>query len=322
MFTKADLSSGYWHVSLEEESSYLTTCQTCFGRYWYLRLPFGVNGASEYFQKRLINSLQGLQGVICIADDVVIHGATNEQHDDNLRNFLSRCQEVGIKLNKEKFDLRVEAITFMGHKISSTGVHPDPEKVTAITKMKTPDDLPGLRRFIGMVTYLGKFLPNLTANLHPLHQLLKKDVSWNWSDSQQTAFNTVKTMLSTAPVLSYYDPEKPLTIENDACEYCLGSALTQHGKPIAYASRSLSEAETRYAQIEKEMLAMAYGLEKFHQYTFGREVTIVTDHKPLVAIAAKPLSRAPKRLQNLLLRAQKYDFEIIWKPGTKIQGPM
>ena len=141
--------------------------------------------------------------------------------------------------------------------------------------------------------------------MNPLLNLLKKDVPWNWSSSQQKSFDSVKEAIMTAPVLAFYDPGKPLTLENDACEYGIGSALLQGGKPIAFVSRSLSECGHRYAQIEKEMLAVTYGLEKFHHYTFGRQVFVVTDHKPLVAISNKPLSKAPKRLQNLLLKAQK-----------------
>ena len=128
----------------------------------------------------------------------------------------------------------------------------------------------------------------------------------------------MKEAVTTAPVLAYYDPRKPLTLENDACEYGNGSALFQGDKPIAFASRSLSECERRYAQIEKEMLAVTYGLEKFHHYTFGRQVFVVTDHKPLLAISSKPHSKAPKRLQNLHLRAQKYTIDLSWRPGTEL----
>lgn len=318
VFSKADLSSGYWHVQLDEESSYLTTFQTCFGRYRYLRLPFGINGASEYFQRRLGEALRDLPGVICIADDVVIYGRTADEHDKHLKSFLARCLDKKIKLNREKLDLGVTSLTFMGHRISSDGLQVDPEKVSAISKMREPTNLADLRQFIGMVNYLAKFLPNLTALMRPLHNLLKKDVPWNWSNCQQEAFDIIKGQLTKTPVLAYYNPDKPLTLENDACEYGIGSALLQEGKPIAFASRSLSDAETRYAQIEKEMLAATYGLEKFHHYTFGRSTVVITDHKPLVAISKKPLSKAPKRLQNLLLRAQKYSYELRWKPGSHI----
>ena len=298
VFSKDDLASGYWHVKLDEESSLLTTFQTCFGRYRYIRLPFGINGSSEYFQKKLVDALQGLPGVICIADDVVIHGRDTEEHDRHLNLFLLRCREKGIKLNRAKLETKVESLTFMGHRISKDGLSIDPSKVSSMRGMEEPCSLETLRRFLGMVNYLAKFLPNITELINPLLNLLKKDVPWNWSSSQQKSFDSVKEAITTAPVLAYYDPGKPLTLENDACEYGIGSALLQGGKPIAFASRSLSDSERRYAQIEKEMLAVTYGLEKFHHYTFGRQVFVVTDHKPLVSISNKPLSKAPKRLQN------------------------
>ena len=316
VFTKADLASGYWHVILDEASSLLTTFQTCFGRYRWLRLPFGTSVSSEIFQKKLLHALEGLEGVVCVADDIIIHGKDMAQHDENLQAFLLRCKEIGIRLNRAKFDLRTNEITFLGHRISSRGLEADPEKVKAISQMVPPTNVKELRRFIGMVNYMAKFLPNLY--LKPLTNLTKSDVPWNWSSAENDAFEKIKVQITTAPVLAFYDPAKELTLENDASEYGLGSALRQEGRPIAYASRTLTETECRYAQIEKEMLAVTFGLQKFHHYTFGRTVHVVTDHKPLVAIASKPLSNAPKRLQNMLLRAQLYNVQLRYEPGTSI----
>eukprot|EP00918_Siedleckia_nematoides_P068218 GHVU01148538.1.p1 GENE.GHVU01148538.1~~GHVU01148538.1.p1 ORF type:complete len:917 (+),score=68.85 GHVU01148538.1:344-2752(+) len=318
VFSKADLQSGFWHVKLDSDSSYLTTFQTPFGRYRYLRLPFGISGASEYFQRKLHEALKDLDGIVCVADDIVIHGKDVTEHDRRLKAFLARCQEVGIKLNKEKSATKVESMTFMGHQISPDGIRLDATKVAAIRDIKEPSNLRELRTFLGMVNYLAKFLPNGASLMSPLNNLLKKEVSWNWSTAQDDAFKKVKFAITSAPVLAYYDPSAPLTLENDASEYGLGSALLQNGKPIAFASRSLSDAERHYAQIEKEMLAVTYGLEKFHHYTFGRGVHVVTDHKPLVAISRKPLSKAPRRLQNLLLRAQHYDYNLSWQPGKTL----
>ena len=318
VFTKVDLSSGYWHVKLDDESSLLTTFQTCFGRYRWLRLPFGLNVSSEIFQKRLLDAFADLRGIVCIADDVVIHGKTQQDHDANLRNFLQRCKELGVRLNKDKTKSSVSEIVFMGHRITANGVQIDPEKVKAVTNLGEPSNVEELRRLLGMVNYVSKFLPNATSLLHPLHNLLKKDVSWNWSEAQQASFDAIKSSLTKAPVLAFYDPNEELILENDASEYGLGSVMLQKGQPIAYASRSLSPAEKRYAQIEKEMLAITFGLEKFHHFTFGREVKIITDHKPLVAITNKPLSMAPRRLQNLLLKAGSYSYCLEYKPGTAI----
>ncbi|XP_048239742.1 uncharacterized protein K02A2.6-like [Haliotis rufescens] len=318
VFSKADLSSGYWHVQLDEESSLLTTFQTCFGRYRFLRLPFGLSVSSEIFQKKLIQALDGLPGIVCIADDVLIHGRNLEEHDAHLEAFLARCRESHIKLNPSKLELRLSEITFMGHLITKDGLKSDPEKVRAIQNMVPPTNLEELRRYLGLVNYLSKFLPNLTDVLAPLRNLVRKDVAWTWSSSQQESFQKVKDMVTKAPVLSYYDPEKELTVENDACEHGIGSVLMQEGKPVAYASRSLTDTEQRFAQIEKEMLAVTFGLEKFHHYTYGRSVTVITDHKPLVSIVKKPLSRAPNRLQSLLLRTQRYVFDLQYLPGTAI----
>jgi len=139
-----------------------------------------------------------------------------------------------------------------------------------------------------------------------------------WSDSQEKSFIEIKKRISENARLAIYDPEKELTIENDASEFGLGAVLLQDGKPIAYASRTLSDCERNYAQIEKEMLAIVFGLKKFHHYAYGRRVKIVTDHKPLTSIAIKPLSKAPKRLQCMLLKIQEYDYTLEYKTGTEI----
>ena len=151
-----------------------------------------------------------------------------------------------------------------------------------ILELNTPQNVEQLRRFLGIVNYLGRFLSHLTEVAQPLHNLIRHNVAWTWSDAQEQAFNDIKKLVTSAPILTYYDCQKPLTIHNDASAYGIGSAIFQDGRPIAYASRVLTDVESRYAQIEKEMLALTYGLEKFNQYTFGRHVTVITDHKPLL----------------------------------------
>ena len=148
--------------------------------------------------------------------------------------------------------------------------------------------------------------------------LTRKEVPWNWIEKQQAAFEKAKSLVTATPVLSFYHPGKKLVLENDASEYGIVLALFQDNKPMVFASRTLTGAETRYAQIEKEMLAICYGLTKFHQYTFGRDVNVITDHKPLVWIVLKPLSKAPRSLQNLLLHTQEYTYSLSHHAGTAI----
>ena len=222
-FSKADLSCGYCHVKLDEHSSYLTTFLTCFGRFRWLILP----------------------------EDILIFGKTKEDHDANLVKFLSTCKRVGIKLNRDKMQIEVDKITFMGHQVTRNGLEIDPEKVDAIQNMKQPTCVEDVRRFVGMANFVARYIPSLTDVLHPLHNLMKHKIPFSWSDIQQTAFEKVKRMLTDTPSLPYYNPDDELIVENDACEYGIGSALMQIDGPIAYASRSLSSVEQRYAQIEK-----------------------------------------------------------------------
>ena len=287
VFTKVDLSSAYWHLVLDEESSLLTTFITPFGRYCWLRLPFGLKVSSEIFQKRLNQALEGLPGVFCIADDVLIIGTNDPDHDANLEKLLLRCREKGISLNPDKFKLRCPTIPFHGHLLTKDGLKADPEKIEAITKMPRPENTADVQRLNGMVNYLSRFLPHLSDVMKPIRQLTHSDTEWHWSESQEQAFTQLKSLITSTPVLVYYDPEKHLEIQCDSSQSGLGAAILQEGRPIAYASRALTAAEVKYAQIEKEMLAVVYAFEKFHDYTYGRHTIVYSDHKPLEMIQNK-----------------------------------
>ncbi|KAI5611206.1 hypothetical protein C0J50_11869, partial [Silurus asotus] len=142
----------------------------------------------------------------------------------------------------------------------------------------------------------------------------RNDVTWPWQDEQHNAFNNVKTLLTETPILRYYDVRLPVTVSVDSSKSRLGAVLLQKDKPVAYASRTLNENEQRYAQIKKEMLAVVFGMERFHQFVYGRSVMVESDHKPLEAIMKKPLSSAPARVQRLLMRLQKYQVMVQYKP--------
>ena len=167
VFTKLDLASAFWHIQLDEESSFLTTFNTPFGRYRWLRLPFGIKVSSEIFQKHLNQVLEGLVGVVCIADDIVVYGCgetmeeAQRDHDDNLTNLLKRCREKNVKLSYEKSMFNCAEIPFVGHLITNEGLKPDPAKIDAVAKMTKPTDVKSIQRFIGFVTYLSRFLPDL-----------------------------------------------------------------------------------------------------------------------------------------------------------------
>jgi len=325
IFSTVDVKSAFWSIRLDEESSRLTTFETPFGRYRWCRLPFGISPAPEIFQARMHDALSGLKGVACIADDILIAGAGETEaeatidHNRNLRALLNRCREKGIKLNQEKLNLNRPSTIFCGHELTRNGVRPDQRKIAAVLNMPPPSDRQGVLRLLGMATYLAKFCPNFSSVTAPIRTLLQKDNEFCWRpDVHGVAFDELKTLLVNAPVLTYFDATKKITVQCDASKAGLGSVLLCDGRPVEYASRAMSPTEESYAQIEKELLSIVFGMERFHTYVYAHQVTVETDHKPLISISKKALSSAPKRLQRMLLRLQRYTFELVYRPGSEL----
>ena len=231
---------------------------------------------------------------------------------------MSKCQQMGIKLNSQKLEFKCKEVPFHGHLLTTVGLKPDPGKVRAIVEMPRPEKRDDILRLNGMVNYLSRFLPHLSDVMKPLRDLTHKDAVWCWDDLQEKAWNDVKSLIVSAPVLAYYRSGEVLEIQCDSSQSGLEAALMQNGHPIAYASRALTEVESRYAQIDKEMLAIVFSVEKFNDYTFGRRTIVHTDHKPLESIVKKLLHRAPKRLQGMMIRLQKYDLEIRYQRGNRM----
>ena len=324
VFTVMDVRNGFWHVSLNEESSYLTTFQTPFGRYCWRRMPFGISSAPEVFQRKMHELIEGMTGIEVVADDFIAvgYGETFEEatrdHDKNLLDFLKRCEAKNVRLNPEKLKLRQSQVLFIGHMATDQGLEVDPAKVRAIIEMPAPTDKLGVQRLLGLAQYLAKFLPHLSDVTKPLRDLTQSNVLWVWNEAQQTAFEKLKEMVTRTPVLRYYNL-KGVTLQCDASQSGLGAALMQNGQPVAYASRALTPAETRYAQIEKELLAIVFACDRFDAYVYGRDlVNVETDHKPLEPIFVKPLAATPKRLQRMLLRLQKYNLQVRYKKGKEM----
>ena len=251
-----------------------------------------------------------MKGTAIIADNLLVFGkgddieSATKDHNENLKNALQRAREKNPKLNKEKVELRMTEVPYIGHLLTSEGIKPDPNKVEAVQKMPQPTHVPSVKRFLGMVNYLSKFLPNISTITELLRQLEAKAVEWRWDDNQQKAFDEVKTLITCHPVLQYYDVTKEVTLQCDASQSGVGAALLQEGHPVAFTSRALTSTERNYAQIEKELLAIVHACDRFDQYVFGREITVETDHKPLEVILKKPLLAAAKRLQRMIMHCK------------------
>lgn len=317
VFSVLDAKASFWQIPLDHESSLLTTFSTPSGRYRFLRMPYGISSASDVFQ-RTMEQLFGDLPCEIIVDDILIGGRNKKEHDRNLRLVLDRAREIGLRLNIKKCRFGVREVSYVGHVFTSNGLQPDPAKVSAITNMPPPEDVPAIQRFLGMVTYLAKFVPNLSEVAAPLRELTHNNVHWCWMDHHNKAFNNIKDKIANAPTLKYFDVHKPITVTCDASKFGLGAACLQDGTPVAYASRTMSDTEQRYAQIEKELLAVLFACTRFHDYIYGQNITVETDHQPLVTIIKKPLHSAPARLQRMLLQLQKYHITLIYKKGKEL----
>ena len=254
VFSKVDVKEAFWHVRLDEQSSKLTTMITPFGRYRWARLPFGLKVSSEIFQRKLTEALSRLDGTFTIADDIIIAGCGNsfeEASKDNkakLSALRERCKERRIILNAEKMEVQKSQIRFHGHLFTDKGVKVDPSKIEAILKMPAPGDVPAVKRLCGMVQYMSRFLPNLAQDLEPLHALTRKEADWHWPEACERALGTIKTKLTEAPVLSYFNVNKDVVLQVDSSKDGLGAVLLQDGRPVEYASRTLTPAERNWAQ--------------------------------------------------------------------------
>lgn len=325
VFTILDAKHGFWQIELDKKSSRLTTFWTPFGKYRFNRLPFGLKPAMEIFQMKQNQIISGLKGVVCIADDILVFGKgknqqdATEDHNKNLEKLLIRLRKENLKINKEKLKIGQQNIKFYGHILTSEGLRPDPDKISTIINMKKPKDKADTLRFLGLITYVSKFIPNLATITEPLRSITHDKQTFVWGSSQEQAFNALKKLITTAPVLQYYNMDKPIVIQTDASSYALGCVLLQEGHPIIYASKTLTETQKNYAQIEKEMLAVLFACRRFDQYICGKaDVTIETDHLPLLNIFKKPLTKTPKRLQSMILTLQRYNFNIKYKRGTEM----
>ena len=318
-FTKLDASNAYWQIIVDEESSKLLTFNSPHGRYSFKRLPYGIHSASEICQRKISSIIEGIHGSANVQDDIIIWADTPEILHERTIRVLTAISNSGMKLNETKCQFNQNAITFLGHLVTSDGISPDPTKIDAISKMKMPTNKKELQRFLGMINYLGKFIPKLSDMTAPLRKLLQNDVDWSFEKQHEVSVQTLQKLITTAPVLKYFDPTKPTQISSDFSGEGLGALLEQQiddvWHPVAYASRTLTPAEHNYSPLEGETLSIVFACERFHEYLYGRKFQACNDHQPLRSVFRKPLHKTPPRLQRFLMRLMKYDFQLEYVKG-------
>lgn len=321
VFTTLDLRQAYNQLPLDEEAKKMTVLNTHKGLFCFNRLPFGVSSAPAIFQRRMDGLLGDIPGVQVYLDDIIIA----EKRDDlsRLKQVLERLREYGLRLHKGKCKFRQDEVTFLGHRIDAKGLRPKDDNVKAVVEAPAPTSVSELKAFLGLVNYYGKFLPNLATVLAPLYALLAKGAMWKWEREQEKAFRNAKEAIVASKFLAHFDPDKPLRLECDASPVGIGAVLSHRVNgvdyPIGFRSRILTKAERNYSQLEKEALALVFGVTRFKDYLYGQRFVLVTDHKPLTGLfnPSKPIPpMAAARIQRWALFLGNYDYTLQYRKGS------
>lgn len=329
IFTKLDCSSGFYQIRLSDRSVKYTTFITPFGRFAYLRCPFGLSSAPEVFQKVLSQIIDscGLDTVNVHADDIIITGRDIKEHDRNVKIVLKKLKDSGVTLNLDKCEFRKTEIKYLGYIVSDKGIKPDPDNVEAIVNYPQPTSVSEVRQFLGMITYITKFIKDYSSLIQPLRELLQKNKTFLWGPYQQKCFDKLKLLITTTPVLAAYNVNYATRVSTDSSAYGVGGVLEQRQedgtwRPVSYCSKSLSTAEQRYAQVEKECLAIVFTCNRLNQFLIGKKFEIRTDHKPLVEIlTSKPINNLSARLQIFRMKLVLYDYTVAYIPGKELSAP-
>ena len=321
-----DLSQAYFQIPLEKNSKeYTAFTVPGKGLFQFTRMPYGLTGAPATFQ-RLLDRLIGPEmepHAFAYLDDIVIVTRTFKEHLHWLGRVFNRIGEAGLTINPDKSKFCRSQVKYLGFLVQHEGLTVDPEKTVAILEYPPPRNIRQLRRFIGMASWYRRFIPQCAARLEPLTSLLRKNRSWEWGDTQKQAFEVIKSCLVNSPTLSCPDFEKPFVVQTDASSVGLGAVLSQEiggaEHVIAYASRSLSDAEKKYSTTEQECLAVVWAIRKFRPYLEGYRFTVVTDHNSLRWL--HNLRNPTGRLARWALELLEYDYVIEYRKGAMHHVP-
>ncbi|XP_058042246.1 uncharacterized protein K02A2.6-like, partial [Ahaetulla prasina] len=326
VFAKLDLAQAYQQLPVDSSTAEAQTIVTHRGAFKCTRLQFGVSVAPGLFQNLMERLLQGLPGVVPYFDDVLVSAENLEELGVRLRKVLGIFRSAGLKVKLNKCQIGVGSVEFLGYRIDREGIHPTESKVRAIRKAPAPKNKTELQAFLGLVNFYAVFLKNKATIAEPLHKLLAKKTVWSWGKVETKAFEGVKNLLSSDSLLIQYNGTLPLVLVCDASPYGVGAVLSHRlpngtEAPIAYYSRTMSSAERNYSQLDREALAIVSGIKKFHEYVFGRDFEIVTDHRPLLGLLPgdrpTPVALSP-RLTRWTIFLAAYSYRLLHRPGKEL----
>jgi hypothetical protein len=280
--TSLDLNMGYYHIELSPNSKKLCTLVTPFGKYEMQKLPMGLCNSPDIFQEKVSILMEGLEFVRTYIDDLlVLSKGSFEDHLLKLELVLQRLQKAGLKVNAKKSFFARPELEYLGYVINCDGMKPSRKKVEAIQKIAEPKTRKQLRGFIGLVNYYRNMWIRRSHVLAPLSKLCSKNVTWKWTEAHRKAFNEAKKIVARDVMLAYPDFNKEFVIHTDASHTQLGAVISQDRKPIAFFSRKLNGAQTRYTTTERELLSIVETLKEFRSILLGMKIVVYTDHKNL-----------------------------------------
>lgn len=321
-FSTVDLYSGFFQLGLDEESQKFTSFTALGKKLEFKKLVMGLKNAPAFFTRVLQRVLTGLVGTSCLIylDDIVVFGTSLAEHNDNLRKVFDALRLNELKLQPDKCNFLQKEVLFLGHKVTTDGVEVDDSKFDGIKNFPIPKTRKDVRSFLGLTGYYRKFIQDYGKIAAPLNKLTSVNVQFRWTDVEQIAFDNLKEKMMNPPVLIFPDFAKPFVLTTDASGEGLGAVLSQmenkNDRPVAYASRAMSEVEKRKLKnsaFHMELLAISWGVKKFRHYLYGRHFTIFTDHQPLVHF--KNMANDNSAIMKLKLELEEYDFDIKYKPG-------
>lgn len=313
-FSKLDLSKGYWQVPMAESAKSKTAFITPQGLYQFRVMPFGLVNAPATFSRLMRKLLAGMDCLDNFIDDILIFTDTWEQHLEVLRELFGRLRKARLTARPTKCSIGFKSLPCLGYVVGDQRLRPDQEKIKAIEEAPRPETKKQVRSFLGLASFYRRFIPNFSAIAIPLSDLTRKGLAnkVEWNANHEKAFLSLKKMLTSSPVLKLPDLSQEFILRTDASDTGIGAVLLQEendkAMPVAYASRKLLPREKNYAIIERECLAIVWGIQKFEPYLYGREFVLETDHQPLTYL--NRTRTANGRLMRWALLLQPYRFRL------------